>query len=268
MSLLLKAQTLCCVLTFLSCTKRMNNPSSAADAAPPAPPPASASTPKPAAEPARFAGGIVTLGEYKEDKPEWGRREVYLAPFTIDAKASKGLTPDACQARGGRIATAAELEHALRAKLVERDPGRERTESVAIPRDSDALVNAEGVGFYPVILDGPEQILVVSAEEEKGLPARCVIPAAEPPAPTPKMLIRDAEPRRGRGPEWAKVTGFYAIGEPRAVPPLRLKRGTEVGVVHESGAWSFISEQPENHDAVGWVLTVDLGPVKKPAKAK
>lgn len=267
MSLLLKAQTLCCALTLLSCTKRMNNPPAAADAAPPAPP-ASASTPKPAAAPARFAGGIVTLGEYKEDKPGWGRREVYLAPFTIDPKTTPGLTPQACQARGGRIATAEELEHALRAKLVERDPGRERTESVAVPRDSDALVAAEGVGFYPVLLDGPDHVLVVSAEEEKGLPARCLIPAAEPPAPTPKMLIRDAEPRRGRGAEWPKVTGFYAIGEPREVPALHLRRGTEVGVVHESGAWSLISDVPESHDAVGWVLTADLGPVKKPAKAK
>ena len=221
--------------------------------------------PKSAAAPARFAGGIVTLGEYKEDKPGWGRREVYLAPFTMDAKTTAGLTPEACQKRGGRIPQAEELEHALRANLVERDPGRERTSSVAIPRDSDALMNAEGVGFYPVLLDGSEQILVVGAEEENGLPARCLIPAAEPPAPTPRTLLRDVEPRRGRGAWWPKVTGFYAIGEQREVPPLHLKRGTEVGVIHESGAWSLISDAPENDDAVGWVLTTDLGPVKKPA---
>jgi hypothetical protein len=206
----------------------------------------------------KVPGGLVTLGPYDDDPASWGRREVWLAPYDIPKTATAGATDESCRKKNGRLASVIELEHALRAGLIQPAPGVEITSTVSIPEDAEQLAETEGVGFYQTRLSGMNRAqLRFPMEEADKLYGRCV-PILSAPAENPvRKLTAKTVVRRGRGEQWAPAMAFFAIGS-KAPAPRTLAKGSEVSVLHADGAWSLVAHSGGD-DPWGWVPSASLG---------
>ncbi len=199
----------------------------------------------------QLPGGVVVVGPYVADPAHLGSREVWLGPYAIDREARPGVTRSTCRVRKARLATEAELEHALRDGAVTRGAGAELTATIATPADAEALANVEGAGFYEVLLDGPMRLVLrfPGEQSEAAVLGRCV---TGPEAPRRARKLKAAVALdRGRGATWTQAESFFALGD-RPPAPRKLAKGETVYVVHEEGGFAFVALLPEG-EPQGWV---------------
>lgn len=195
-------------------------------------------------------GGIVTLGDYEQDPAGWSRREMVLSPFAIDRVAS---VRDVDPLPPFRIASAPELEFALRQGIIEFTDGPEITSSILIPEDADALMDLEDVGFYTCLLDGPTRILLGSPYDPLvTYPSRRVWITPDGTAAARRRMVRlGAHTRRGRGEHWPLSTGFSALGT--TATPIYLPAFTDVLSLIEDNGWALVSHADNPEIVFGWI---------------
>lgn len=195
-------------------------------------------------------GGVVTLGDYEDDPAGWSRHETVLQPFAIDRVA---VVRDVDPASPFRIASAPELEFALRQGLIEFTDGPEFTSSILVPEDADALMDLEDVGFYTCLLNGPTRVLLGSPYDPLvSYPSRRVWIAPEQTASARRRMVRSgAYVRRGRGEHWPLSTGFSALGT--AATPIYLPPFTDVLSLAEDSGWALVSHADNPEIVFGWI---------------
>lgn len=183
-------------------------------------------------------GGVVTVGEYKEDDTHWGRREAYIKPFFIDIEPGPVSfnAYHSCAERKGRLPEEAELNYALNFNKIVVGKNLEVTQSD---------INYAGTqgGRYNLRVLGAEKlkIMLPSKDDVKGgFQRRCLIPLNKFVDLGDFTIKEDTHPRTGRGDQWAQL-------------PLLLKKNQVINIFYKDKDWALVDLDVDGPDSGGWV---------------
>jgi hypothetical protein len=192
-------------------------------------------------------GGVVKVGGYKTDESHWGDRETFLSPFQIDFDPTPVNFKSNwnCIARGGRLPEEAELNYALTQTKI--NPGK----NIEITQSDINFANTKG-GQYNVRLRGLAELLVVrpTKEDINGLTQRrCLIPSHRKSDVTTYTVLKDTQPRAGRGVNWPELH-------------RTLRKNVPFNLIYKDKDWALVDLENDGPDSGGWIPIKSLDSAK------